>query len=131
MLSPVSALADECETPTGNAAKAISRLYAKIDGNNEGACILYGDYSGDGRNDGLAFLYFSPPGGNGVFLEVHKLRQTARRQFESDGTVEIFGVTPRDARFSRGRIEVTTSVQGPNDPRCCPTEEKRWVVNAR
>ena len=83
-LDPVSALADECEAPTGNAAKAIARLYAKMDGNNEGYCILYGDYTGDGRKDGLAFLYSSPTGGNGIFVDVHKLRQTERRQFEPD-----------------------------------------------
>jgi hypothetical protein len=43
---------------------------------------------------------------------------------------EFFGVSPRDVRFSPGRIEVTTSVLMPDDPRCCPSGEKTFVLSS-
>ncbi|MCB2137636.1 MAG: hypothetical protein KDE08_17100 [Rhodobacteraceae bacterium] len=38
----------------------------------------------------------------------------------------LFGYDPRDARFFADRIEITTNVLGPNDPRCCPSKVQVW-----
>ncbi|MFZ1728238.1 MAG: hypothetical protein WAU13_16465 [Albidovulum sp.] len=40
----------------------------------------------------------------------------------------LFGNNPRDARFFPDRIEITTDVLGPNDPRCCPSVAQRWSI---
>ena len=45
------------------------------------------------------------------------------------GPVEVFGWDPRDARFSPGRIELTTTTLGPGEPRCCPTAVTQWVID--
>ena len=42
---------------------------------------------------------------------------------------DLFGQMPRDAAFQPGRMEVTTTMPGPNDPRCCPTLAVRWSID--
>ncbi|MDW4549484.1 hypothetical protein R5H32_08985 [Defluviimonas sp. D31] len=41
----------------------------------------------------------------------------------------VFGFEPRNARFLPDRIEVTTTVLGPNDPRCCPSVARVWTIS--
>lgn len=41
----------------------------------------------------------------------------------------LFGVDPRDASFAPGRIELTTTVHGLNEPQCCPTQPARWLID--
>jgi hypothetical protein len=41
----------------------------------------------------------------------------------------LFGQSPRDAQFFPERIEVTTTMPGPDDPRCCPTLPVRWSID--
>lgn len=46
------------------------------------------------------------------------------------GPVEgMFGQSPRDVAFSQNHVDVTTSLVGPNDPRCCPTLATRWRID--
>jgi hypothetical protein len=42
---------------------------------------------------------------------------------------ELFGQQPRDPRFLADRIEVTTTMPAPGDPRCCPTATARWSID--
>lgn len=42
---------------------------------------------------------------------------------------EVFGIDPRDVRFSAGRIEVTMTVPNAGDPRCCPTGKRRFTLS--
>ena len=44
---------------------------------------------------------------------------------------EIFGDAPRDVTFSQGKIEVTTTMPKPGDPRCCPTGSARWTIDRK
>ncbi|MDH5528603.1 MAG: hypothetical protein OEY05_01080 [Paracoccaceae bacterium] len=41
----------------------------------------------------------------------------------------LFGYDPRDVRFYPDRILITTTVLGPNDPRCCPTVAQVWSIS--
>lgn len=79
---------------------------------------------------GLAIHY--PPnrsGGNSYGITV-ALFQQANGGWGFVGPVEgLFGVNPRDAAFLGPQIELTTSTLGPNDARCCPTEEARWMID--
>lgn len=44
---------------------------------------------------------------------------------------ELYGQEPRDPRFLPDRIEMTTTMPGPNDPRCCPTATAKWSIDRR
>lgn len=41
----------------------------------------------------------------------------------------LFGMSPTGAVFTPGRVEVSTMMLGPNDPRCCPTRQMRWSID--
>ncbi|MEM6372542.1 MAG: hypothetical protein AAF727_07160 [Pseudomonadota bacterium] len=41
----------------------------------------------------------------------------------------LFGFDPRDVAFSAGAVQLTTTMLGPNEPRCCPTMPVRWQIN--
>ena len=41
----------------------------------------------------------------------------------------LFGFDPRDAVFSPGAVQLTTTMLGPNEPRCCPTLPVRWQID--
>lgn len=41
----------------------------------------------------------------------------------------VFGSDPRDPVYQPGTIELTTTMPGPNDPRCCPTQATRWRID--
>ncbi len=79
---------------------------------------------------GLAVHY--PPnrfGGNSVGITVG-LFARANDGWRFAGEVKgLFGLDPRDPAFLGPRIELTTTTLGPNDARCCPTEEARWSID--
>ncbi|MCW3782644.1 hypothetical protein [Defluviimonas salinarum] len=50
--------------------------------------------------------------------------------FSMNRTVSnVFGMEPRNAQFLPDQIEVTTTVLGPNDPRCCPSLARVWSIS--
>ncbi len=77
---------------------------------------------------GVVYEYIPGSAGNtgiatGVFV-----RQANGWSFagEVDG---MYGQSPRDAAFSQSSVDVTTTLPGPNDPRCCPTVPTRWRID--
>jgi hypothetical protein len=42
---------------------------------------------------------------------------------------EVYGMEPRDVGFLPDRIELTTTMPKPGDPRCCPTGSARWSID--
>jgi hypothetical protein len=92
--------------------------------------IFYGDFTGDGAADALAFASFEM-GGSGAGLSVALFRNEGGRMafMRTDDTV--FGSEPRNVRFATGRITLTTTMPKPGDPHCCPTGEQDWAINAR
>jgi len=88
---------------------------------------LYGDFTGDGQDDAIVFVY-TPSGGSGMNLDV-VLFTGERGSYRFKKLVpNVFGERPRDAKFSMGVIELTTTMPKPGDPHCCPTGSKRWHI---
>lgn len=89
--------------------------------------VLYGDYTGDGQDDAIVFIY-KPSGGSAINLDVVLFTgEQGRFQFKKK-VPDVFGDRPRDAKFSKGLIELTTTMPKPGDPRCCPTGSKRYRI---
>lgn len=89
--------------------------------------IFYGDFTGDGSPDALAWILYSG-GGNSAMLDVALFRNEGGRMtyFRS---AEAYGDTPRNVNISVGRITLTSTMPRPGDPRCCPTGSQDWTIN--
>ena len=119
------------QTIDGLHGDAAATIEAEIRRNDFGAPVMahvfYGDLTGIGTEDAIAFLYH-PSGGNSDVLTTWIWRDTENgyELARSPSIVEVFGLDPRNVRFSPGRIEVTTTVVKPDDPRCCPSGEQTF-----
>lgn len=96
----------------------------------DSAPILFSDHPdpGTARYSVIFHYYESRSGGNAIGLNVGLFRR------ETDGwlfvgPLKIFGIDPRDAQFIQGRVQIATTTQGPNEPRCCPTQVARWSID--
>ena len=77
--------------------------------------VVYPVISGAAGNTGIAVGHFVRVTGGGWRL---------------GGVVrDLFGQNPRDARFAPGSVQITTTMLGPNEPRCCPTLPVRWQID--
>lgn len=93
---------------------------------------FFGDYNSDGKDDALVFAYYDDRnGGNSTSLDVFLFKGTGRRFSFVKKIQDVYGTAPRMVRFSPGTIKVTLTTLGPNDPRCCPTATKEYVISAR
>ncbi|MBC7158365.1 MAG: hypothetical protein H5U20_12790 [Rhodobacteraceae bacterium] len=96
----------------------------------EGGAFWMPDAAEPGRaREALAIVYPYIEGSAGsVGIEVaHFVRQGGG--FAAAGRVQgLFGQSPRDIRFHPDRIELTTTMPNPGDPRCCPTGTARWAI---
>ena len=119
------------QTIDGLHGDAAATIEAEIRRNDFGAPVMahvfYGDLTGIGTEDAIAFLYH-PSGGNSDVLTTWIWRDTENgyELARAPSIVEVFGLDPRNVRFSPGRIEVTTTVMKPGDPRCCPSGEQTF-----
>ncbi len=73
---------------------------------------------------GVAYLEIPGAAGN-VDIAVGYYRDGALVGRVSD----LFGQSPREPRFLPDHIEVTTTMPGPDDPRCCPTATAKWSID--
>ena len=115
----------------GDAAAAIGAEIHKNDfGDPVVAHVFYGDLTGTGTNDAIALLYH-PSGDNSDVLTTWIWRDTENgyELAQAPSIEEVFGIEPRDVKFSAGQIEVTTTVMNPGDPRCCPTGQKTFNLS--
>ncbi|MDX2236589.1 MAG: hypothetical protein NW203_03405 [Hyphomonadaceae bacterium] len=92
--------------------------------------IFYGDFTGDGAADAMAWIYFSS-GGNSASLDVALFRNVGGRMTYLRSEDAVYGETPRNVRFAPGRITLTTTMPRPGDPRCCPTGSQSWTITVR
>ena len=119
------------QTIDGLHGDAAATIEAEIRRNDVGAPVMahvfYGDMTGIGTEDAIAFLYH-PSGGNSDVLITWIWRDTENgyELARAPSIEEVFGLDPRNVRFSPGRIEVTTTVMKPGDPRCCPSGEQTF-----
>ncbi len=84
--------------------------------NTEAIGITYTEIEGAAGNTNINTGYFT--GGPKTFALVGLIP-------------DLFGESPRDAKFTEKRIEITTTMPGPNDPRCCPTVATRWAIDRK
>lgn len=92
---------------------------------DNGIEIFLGDATGNGINDALVrAIYFEQ---NSV-MNRSQLYQGQADRMVPIGTVTIFGQQPRDFLIEDGAFVFTTTVAGPNDQRCCPTQPQTYRV---
>lgn len=89
---------------------------------------FYGDFTGDGVSDALAWVLYTS-GGNSMSLDVALFRNEggATRYYRS--AANVFGGDPRNVVFAPGRVTLTSTMPRPEDPRCCPTGSQDWIID--
>lgn len=97
----------------------------------EGPAELFPDNMNPAAADvALGFHYYgSRTGGNAIMLNVGMFHHIEGGWVFAGPVDGLFGSSPREARFFPGRVEITTTTLGPNEPRCCPTQVTRWSVD--
>jgi len=88
---------------------------------------LYGDFTGDGQDDAIVFVY-TDTGGSGPALDVVLFTGDHGTYRFKKHVHNVYGEEPRNAKFSKGLIELTTTMPKPGDPHCCPTGSKRYRI---
>ena len=126
---PFSAVSAEIEGLHGEAAPSIRARIEAEGFRYPTANVFYGDLTGRGTRDALSFVYYDS-GGSAPLLATWIWREskgtyTLVRQVPND---EVFGLDPRNAQFTPGRIEITTSVPQAGDPHCCPTGKRTFIL---
>lgn len=97
-----------------------------------GQIAFYGDFTGDGQEDAVLFIYADIPGAAGNFsLKVALFRGEGGKYRFLRYASGVYGTEPRDAKFSKGKVEVTLATLRPTDARCCPTGSKRYSIDAQ
>ncbi|MBC7770282.1 MAG: hypothetical protein H7124_15990 [Phycisphaerales bacterium] len=89
--------------------------------------IFYGDFTGDGAPDALAWVLYSG-GGNSALLDVALFRNQGGRMTYYRSAADVYGGEPRDVVFANGRITLTSTMPRPGDARCCPTGSENWTI---
>jgi hypothetical protein len=80
--------------------------------------------------EAIGIAYIPIPGSAGsTSISVAYFQKTARGFTAVAAVQQLFGQAPREALFLPDRIEITTNMLGPNDARCCPNKETRWVID--
>jgi len=93
---------------------------------------FYGDFNGDGEEDAVVFIYSDIEGAAGNFnLDVALFEGADGKYRFMRNAPEVYGTEPRDAKFSNGMVEITTTMPRPEDPRCCPTGSERFVIETQ
>lgn len=64
-------------------------------------------------------------------IEIGLFRRSGHA-FRFAGKVKnLYGLEPRNARFFSDRIELTSTMPKPGDPRCCPTGKAHWSIDRK
>jgi hypothetical protein len=95
----------------------------------EPVSITYGDFTGDGAPDALAWAYFATGGSSGD-TSISLWRNESGRMAFVRSPEDVYGQEPRDINITRGRITLTTSVPRDGDPHCCPSGAQNWTIEA-
>lgn len=78
----------------------------------------------------LGVVYEHVPGSAGSVSIAVGLYARGAQGWQYAGPITgLFGQSPRDAVFAANQVELTTTMLGPNEPRCCPTLPVRWRID--
>ena len=95
-----------------------------------GAYWLPDSFDRDEATIALAIVYSeSRSGGSATDVSAAVFDVTPDGLAKTHDISGVFGKSPREAQYSGSYIELTTTVPGPNDPRCCPTVPTRWRID--
>ena len=129
--APAAAPSSATAAPAG-ASEAITAWYRQRLGATliEPVEVFYGDFSGDGAPDALAWGYFNTDGNmTDHVLALFRGDGGTMTFVRTDETVQ--GSEPTNVAFAAGRVTLTTKVALPSDPGCCPTGSQDWTVQAQ
>jgi hypothetical protein len=116
----------------GPARAEIKAFVTKQKGDVDRPVAFYGDFNGDSQEDAVVFVYTDIEGAAGNFdLKVALFRGEAGKYRFMRYAPNVFGIEPREAKFSNGVVEITTTMPRAGDPRCCPTGSKRYAIDVR
>ena len=90
--------------------------------------VFYGDFSGDGAPDAMAWGYHNTDG-NMTDHVLALFRNDAGQMRFVRTHDEVQGSEPTNVSISAGRITLTTKVALATDPGCCPTGSQDWTVD--
>ena len=93
----------------------------------EPVSVGFGDFTGDGAKDAIAFVLYHNDG-NSASLDVALFKNAGGTLTFHKIVQGVFGDEPRDFVFSPGSITLTTTMPKPGDARCCPTGSRQWTV---
>jgi hypothetical protein len=118
------------EAPAG-ANEAITAWYRQRLGGSliEPVEVFYGDFSGDGAPDALAWGYHNTDGNMTDHVLALFRNEGAQMVFVRTDEV-VQGSEPTNVAFASGRVTLTTKVPLPTDPGCCPTGSQEWTIAA-
>lgn len=93
---------------------------------------FYGDFNGDGQEDAVVFIYTEIVGAAGnMDLKVALFKGEGDKFRFLRYAPGIYGWEPRQPKFSKGSVAITTTMLKPGEPRCCPTGSKRYTIRTR
>jgi hypothetical protein len=116
------------EAPAG-AAESITAWYRQRLGETliEPVEVFYGDFSGDGAADAVAWAYHSTDGNmTGHVLALFRNEAGAMTFVRTAD--EVDGSEPTNVAIAPGRVTLTTKTPLPTDPGCCPTGSSDWTI---
>ncbi|MGH6951401.1 MAG: hypothetical protein ACREH4_11035 [Vitreimonas sp.] len=116
------------EAPAG-ASDAITAWYRQRLGATliEPVEVFYGDFSGDGAADAVAWAYHSTEGNMTEHVLALFRNEGGQMTFvRTEDSVQ--GSEPTNVAVSAGRVTLTTKTHTPSDPGCCPTGASDWVI---
>ncbi|MBO0905924.1 hypothetical protein [Jiella sonneratiae] len=115
----------------GPAAGFIKDHWLTRIGSGQKTCIFYGDYSGDGAADAVAFFYYEKPQhgryqkpGDGVVVEAALFRRVGEG-YRFDGSADVGGDNPRNVIFDKRKVTVETTVAWQD-----PGIDRSWTIRA-
>lgn len=116
------------EAPAG-ASEAITAWYRQRLGATliEPVEVFYGDFSGDGAADAVAWGYHSTDGNMTDHVLALFRNEDGQMTFVRTQD-EVQGSEPTNVAIGAGRITLTTKVPLPTDPGCCPTGSQGWTI---
>lgn len=78
---------------------------------------------------GVVYEHIAGSAGNTTIAVGLFLRPSGSQWGFAGPVADLFGHNPRDVVFEGGFAMMTTTMPGPNDPRCCPTVPTRWRID--
>ena len=116
-------------TAPAGASEAITAWYRERLGATliEPVEVFYGDFTGDGAADAMAWAYHNTDG-NSTGHVLALFRNEGSQMTFVRTQDEVQGSEPTNVAIGSGRITLTTKVHLPTDPGCCPTGAQEWTI---